>query len=728
MQLLRLHVKNWVHHRELTCDFTRGLVAILGENGSGKSSLFGAIRWALTGENPNYGVKADNISQYAKDGESAYVTLEFEHNGHIAEVTRYLLPEKEPSILTVDGKEIGRGDKAVTAGIEKLLGVDAKFVSRFIIVGQTDIFSFIDDNQTDTDKFFQRLFNTTQADKCQDLIGKNLSRLALTEVLRPPGMVLAEQNALQVACAEYQERIDALPSFEAFLAAQKTDQNVIAQWDRRQKLSADIQTLRRQETEYASQLQKVEQEVQQYQSDIAALSGATAGQEKDYAAAREALGHWQSYKSVAKAQSEFQKAFEEIEQLRVKNPKPAEPDAANSDDLQRQLSEAKQQLKDAQKFVAVFQSSGVAQCPTCRTPTTDLQTQIDHAVAHEIPELTARIANVQQELERVQGIAIEFAAWEKKNNELAARERQIHAALESLIAVPAPDNTEEELTQLVAEHEQFLQVKAEIEPLLQAAQHKKSKLVGASDEVRDLRLRYTAEVADIATTAADAHLAAKRLTTLQSAYEQRQKLEQEYGELQFKLNQLAVELKTAEQQVAQNLRLRDWISVAEQARTALKNAPRLVAQRNLAALEASINELLRIFGVNFFVKVATDGTPSFIAEFFDGRRQVAQRLSIGQKTVLALAFRVAVNSMFAEEIGLLALDEPTASLDAPRIKALAPVLEKLRELSTAKGLQCLLVTHATSLSHLFESTIVLDPPELRNVTHARRDSHETSHR
>jgi len=71
--------------------------------------------------------------------------------------------------------------------------------------------------------------------------------------------------------------------------------------------------------------------------------------------------------------------------------------------------------------------------------------------------------------------------------------------------------------------------------------------------------------------------------------------------------------------------------------------------------------------------------------------------------------------MFAEEIGLLALDEPTASLDAARIRALAPVLEKLRDLSTAKGLQCLLVTHASNLSHLFESTIELEAPELRHV-------------
>jgi exonuclease SbcC len=112
--------------------------------------------------------------------------------------------------------------------------------------------------------------------------------------------------------------------------------------------------------------------------------------------------------------------------------------------------------------------------------------------------------------------------------------------------------------------------------------------------------------------------------------------------------------------------------------------------------------------VDFLIRAATDESPTFVAEFFDGRKQPAKRLSYGQKTVLALAFRVAVNALFADQIGLLALDEPTAYLDQQRIRALAPVLERLRELSTARGLQCLMVTHETSLSHLFESAVELD--------------------
>jgi len=198
---------------------------------------------------------------------------------------------------------------------------------------------------------------------------------------------------------------------------------------------------------------------------------------------------------------------------------------------------------------------------------------------------------------------------------------------------------------------------------------------------------------------------------------ERQQIEQQKSQAVFDAKKLQEQADTAKRQENEAVRLREFQHVAEQAREALKNAPRLVAQRNLFKLESAINELLQIFGVNFFVKVAEDGTPTFRAHFFDGRNVPAQRLSVGQKTVLALAFRVAVNAMFAEEIGLLALDEPTASLDSARIQALAPVLEKLRDLSTAKGLQCLLVTHASNLSHLFESVIELEAPELRHAVH-----------
>ena len=65
----------------------------------------------------------------------------------------------------------------------------------------------------------------------------------------------------------------------------------------------------------------------------------------------------------------------------------------------------------------------------------------------------------------------------------------------------------------------------------------------------------------------------------------------------------------------------------------------------------------------------------------------AGRLSGGEKVLLGISFRVAVNSMFAIDLGLLVLDEPTAGLDKGNLACLHVAFERLRELSRSRGLQ-----------------------------------------
>lgn len=714
MQLLKLEVRNWVHHRQQTCEFTRGLVAILGENGSGKSSLFGAIRWLLTGENPNYGVKADNISQYAKEGEPAYATLDFEHNGHFATVTRHLLPEKEQATLTVDGKEVARGDKMVTAGIEKLLGVDAKFISRFIIVAQTEIFSFIDDNQTDTDKFFQRLFNTAKADKCQDVIGKSLLKVAVPEVLKPSSQLALEIADLEKEREALDTQIDALPSLDAFLQAQERDQKIIAGWEAREKAGIELQQLEATAQEHQKSLTAATEACEQYEKDFAVFVEATNGKAESHRQAKIALGHWENYKNIAKVKENFQSQRAAIEVARNKDPQPEKPGDVSAEKLRHDMQVLDRRVKDAERFVDIFSKEGVVECPTCHTPSAQLAAQTEQ-YTKDLVVLRKELADLRSAAERQATLEREWDAWERRSKLREIQEQQVISSEQELLAVKAPEIAEEELQQTVSDYEDFSAAQNELQPLIQDARENIAKYKGLLAAVAEQREKLLDQIKSIKVTEADAYLAQAGLDKLRQRCHQRQLLEQERATLSAEIAQREEQRHAARKKESDAIKIRKWATLAERARDALKNAPRLVAQRNLQRLESAINELLQIFNVNFSVRVAGDGTPTFIAEFYDGRKQVAQRLSIGQKTVLALAFRVAVNAQFAEEIGLLALDEPTASLDAPRIRALAPVLEKLRDLSTAKGLQCLLVTHATSLSNLFESTIELAPPELRHV-------------
>lgn len=153
--------------------------------------------------------------------------------------------------------------------------------------------------------------------------------------------------------------------------------------------------------------------------------------------------------------------------------------------------------------------------------------------------------------------------------------------------------------------------------------------------------------------------------------------------------------------------LREWHATIGAVRDVFHKdaAPRFVAQRNLEHLQVAVNENLAMFDTDF--RVTADEGLSFQARFTNGSVQPAERLSGGQKVVLALSFRLALNLMFAENIGALYLDEPTAWLDEHHIRGFEPVLGRLREFSTARGLQSIIITHERSLAPLFDSVIQL---------------------
>lgn len=714
MQLLRLEVQNWVHHRKRVCEFTRGLVAILGENGSGKSSLFGAVSWLLTGENPNYGTKAENISQYAENDEPAYAKLEFEHNGHIAVVTRWLRPEKETATMLVDDVEVARGDKRVTEAIEQLLGIDAKFISRFIIVGQLDIFSFIDQRQSEVDTFFQHLFGTAKAQKCAAAVGDVLPTAKPPEILRTSAELQLVRESLAQKIDDARGRVDAIPSIDAFLKMQQADQAIISQWHLREKLGAELAALEQRELEYARELAIDDEQLAQYAADLDALATTAGTQDDDYNAAKVALTHWGNYKTIAQQRQQIETERANLSVRREKNVRPEPVTQAVIDLAVQQQLHAQQEITRAQNFVNVFAAVGTAECPTCHTPATNLQPQLDEA-KRLLPILESQAEAARETVDALRKNAALYAAWEKTDHDISVREQALQASLTRLTAVAPPTADEVELQQTVIDYEELQAAKTGLNEMLQKLREHRAQLAGVATTISERKAEVLQGIADIPTTQADAHLATLRLEKLKEQCALRQTLEREWEELRFSDRQLAEQQTQSLKLEEEAERLKNWTATATRVREAFKAAPRLVATRNLQRLEAAINELLQIFSVNFLVRVATDGTPTFVAEFYDGRKQVAQRLSVGQKTVLALAFRVACNAMFAEEIGLLALDEPTAALDSVRIQALAPVLEKLRELSTAKGLQCLLVTHAASLSHLFESTIELEAPETRHV-------------
>lgn len=707
MQLLRLEVRNWCQHKYRECSFTRGLVAIIGRIGSGKSNLLGAICWLLTGENPNTGLKMDNVSQLAAEGEPSYAQLEFEHAGHTVVVKRHLLPEKEPATLLVDGVEAARGDKAVTAHIERLLGIDSKFISRFVIVAQNEIFAFIEDGASEVDKFFQKLFGTANAEKCQDVINKHLNKLVIPEVLEPSSLLATRKAALSNSIGKLSDEIAKLPTLEIFLQAQASQQQILNDWQERAKLSTALLAVETSIREYGKQLVSLTAACDQYDKDLAALSAGINGAQEESANAKAALSNLATYKQLAQAREAAAVRLAEIDRIRKSTPEPVAVTDADFELLTNSCAAAELELQSVAKFIGLFDASGVAECPTCHTPTANLVDSVD-AAKKNAAALQQRLDTCRQKVAQATAARTARLVWEKQETQFAAEVQKLNEAANTFLNITTPTTDESDLLQTVANHEKLQTAHAELLPIAQREKENKATLAGKIENLTTQKSTLVAQIEQITVTQIDANLAQSALDVLSQQCLQRQNLEKQLAQLEFELTRLREQIAETEAAEQRAELLRNWTVMATDAKDALKLAPRLVAQRNLKRLELAVNDLLQVFGVDFLVKASEDESPTFVAEFFDGRRQPAKRLSYGQKTVLALAFRVAVNALFADQIGLLALDEPTAYLDQQRIKALAPVLERLRELSTARGLQCLLVTHETSLAHLFESAVELD--------------------
>ena len=119
-----------------------------------------------------------------------------------------------------------------------------------------------------------------------------------------------------------------------------------------------------------------------------------------------------------------------------------------------------------------------------------------------------------------------------------------------------------------------------------------------------------------------------------------------------------------------------------------------------------VNATLEIFDAPY--RVTMDENLGFIATFLDGvRRQPDRRLSVGERIVLAMAFRITVNSTFAGQVGMLVMDEPTAGLDEHNLGCLPQALSRLKELSDERGLQVLMVSHEGRIMSTFDNVITL---------------------
>lgn len=168
--------------RETEIDFRKvrqGVFLITGDTGSGKTTIFDGITYALYGQTS--GGKRDGAmmrSQYAQLSTKTYVELEFESRGQVYRVIRNPEYERESKRRNKDGERTITKEKAgvelylpdgslyrgnrqeINRKLVEILGVDARQFTQIVMIAQGDFLKLLHAKSDERKEIFSRIFDT----------------------------------------------------------------------------------------------------------------------------------------------------------------------------------------------------------------------------------------------------------------------------------------------------------------------------------------------------------------------------------------------------------------------------------------------------------------------------------------------------------------------------------------------------------------------------------------
>lgn len=708
MRLIRSHLRNVCQHVDRVVDFPPGLVGVYGRNGAGKSNLLNMAYASLTNDySRTHGTKPKCVRRGIEPGEPSFHHTTWEHQGTQLTIERDLLSRESDWLrIPATGFEV-QGDTAIQRYLLETLRLRRQVLDNYVFVAQMAMFQFIDQTQAERAKVFSHLCGTAFMETIHAAVqAQIMADLPLTGEVEGDADVLRQQLGLQ-----RQQVLDATESLEALRAQQlpavqlQRDRKLILRYRQHRRCQQQREEACRSATQTKqtalTQRATAGQAREAYQQALAAVKqGAPATSEAQRCIAeRETLEQtWQNY---LKLQGRMTKLVEPTE--------PARPaDAGKDAVLQEEQTLLKADLRQAQRLLAEVSSGAAAVCPLCSTPEEHWHDhwEVQQRRAAELPEqieaLGARIAVLAEYQEAMQYYRREKAVY---GQAMAGLQQQVQAL--GMLVEPAVVNLE-------AQQEVIRQQTRRTKAAKQAARvYRKAKEAAAvaladwktsNRRCRQLRSRWLLTMVK----REHAQQALQRVKAHQATVAPLAALQERLTANQQALATTEAALRRFQEVRERGKKARNWIASLEQVRDLVfqrNQLPQRVHAEVLESLLGKINQTLaRCFAEPFSVQVG-EGL-SLVAIKADGEEPAA-RLSGGQKGVLAIAVRLAINSLFASDVGMMVLDEPTVGLDEENIDCLHEALTQLSGVAKQEDSQIIVITHDRRLENAFDHLIQL---------------------
>lgn len=193
MIIKNIKMENFRSHRNTSINFNKGITSIIGQNGSGKSSIFQAMNFALFAPRGN-NFRIENLMQ--QGSASFSVELEFEMMGNSYLVKRKRFQNKTDDKLYVNGKLNAESASEINKKMEEILEIDNSVFSNAIYIKQGEIANLIQMTPRDRKEVIGKLLGIEKYEKASEKM--NIVKKSYEEMLfKLEGELIQEPEILE---------------------------------------------------------------------------------------------------------------------------------------------------------------------------------------------------------------------------------------------------------------------------------------------------------------------------------------------------------------------------------------------------------------------------------------------------------------------------------------------------------------------------------------------------
>jgi exonuclease SbcC len=141
----------------------KGLYLISGETGSGKTTIFDAISYALYGSASGE-ARADHYltfpSHFAEQKAKTFVELEFLCKEQVFTVRRTIRKNDQVVELILPSGSVVSGDRQVTQKVTEIIGLNKEQFAQIVMIAQNDFLRFLQSGTDDRVRIMRQIFST----------------------------------------------------------------------------------------------------------------------------------------------------------------------------------------------------------------------------------------------------------------------------------------------------------------------------------------------------------------------------------------------------------------------------------------------------------------------------------------------------------------------------------------------------------------------------------------